>query len=120
MLEITQNALLTMETQVSDFKKGLKKMQNNLRGLTLQLISSASGNVRPYESLSEFGNAILNEEKNGSSFSISQAWTSEGIIKVTSLNELAKLFLTNTITGIQFKSFFEPSGSARDNYGRLD
>ena len=105
--------------KASDFKSEIKKLKNNLRGLTLQLVTSNS--VTPFNTPKSFGNMILQEEQKGSSFRISQVWTSEGIIKITSIKELTKLFVTNTITGIQFKSFFiEPTDCLKYSIGRLD
>jgi hypothetical protein len=86
--------------KAAEFKTEIKKLKNQLKGKTLQLINSNS--TIPYKTLREFGQAILNEQSN--SFSVSQAWTAQGIVKVTSLKELAKLFATNTITAIQFKA----------------
>lgn len=87
-----------MET--SAFKSELRSLSNSLKGLTLQLITSNS--ARPFTTLKEFGNAILNAEQYYNSFSVTQAWTTEGIIRVTSLKELSQLFKRATITGIQF------------------
>jgi hypothetical protein len=103
--------------KAAEFKTGIKQLKSNLRGLTLQLINSNS--TRPYFTLNEFGTAILNEEKNGNSFTISQAWTSQGIVKISSIKELAQLFVTNTITGIQFKAYNEHQ-TTNEYYGSLD
>ncbi len=91
----------------TEFKTEIKKLQNSLRGITLQLINS--GSVKPYFTLKSFGNAILSEEEKGNSFSISQAWTNEGIVSIKSINHLSHLLSTTKVTGIQFKSYFEIS-----------
>ena len=105
-----------METR--EFKQGLRELKNNLRNITLQIITANS--VIPYSTLREFGNAILAEESKGNSFAISQAWTNEGVVIVTSLAQLAKLFVTKKVTGIQFRTFFAESNSAKYNLGSLD
>lgn len=89
----------------TEFKTGIKELKGNLKNLTLQLISSHS--VRPYNTLREFGNAILNEEKNGNSFAIKQAWTNSGIVKVNSIGQLTQLLVSGTVTGIQFESYYQ-------------
>ncbi|MEQ3689964.1 MAG: hypothetical protein ABNG98_00455 [Flavobacterium sp.] len=89
----------------SDFKNGIKEIKENLRGLTLQLVH-ANG-YRPYNSLKEFGNAILNEEAKGNDFRVNQVWTSEGVIGVKTLKNLIELIKTNSVTAIQFESYYE-------------
>lgn len=89
----------------SDFKNGIKEIKENLRGLTLQLVH-ANG-YRPYNSLKEFGNAILNEEAKGNDFRVNQVWTTEGVIGVKSLKNLIELIKTNSVTAIQFESYYE-------------
>lgn len=89
----------------SEFKNGIKEIKENLRGLTLQLVH-ANG-YRPYNSLKEFGNAILNEEAKGNDFRINQVWTTEGVIGVKSLKNLIELIKTNSVTAIQFESYYE-------------
>lgn len=88
----------------SDFKNGIKEIKENLRGLTLQLVY-ANG-YRPYNSLKEFGNAILNEEAKGNDFRVNQVWTNEGTIGVKSIQHLVELIKTCSVTAIQFESFY--------------
>lgn len=104
--------------EATQFKSEIKKIKNHLRGLTLQLINSNS--TKPYFSLLTFGNAILDEERKGNSLSVSQVWTNEGTQPVTSLSQLAQLFLTKTITGIQFRTYSMHSENATYNLGSLD
>ena len=104
--------------KASEFKQQLKSMKSSLKGLTLQLITPNA--VRPYSSLQSFGLEILKLESQGNSFSVNQAWTTEGIVTVTSLTQLAQLFVTKTITGIQFGTYSEHSGNATYNMGSLD
>jgi hypothetical protein len=96
--------------KAAEFKIAITQLKNNLRGITLQLITSNS--VKPFHTLKEFGNAILNEESKGNSFSVNQAWTTEGIITITSINQLSRLFISKKVTGIQFKTFAETSDFA--------
>jgi hypothetical protein len=109
-----------MET-TTEFKAILRILRNSLRGKTLQIVSATS--VRPYSSLKDFGNAILAEEQAGRSLSITQAWSNEGIIKITSLHQLAQLLITTTITAIQFKSQFNHNtfeSSLRYDFGTTE
>ena len=96
----------------TEFKTGIKELKGSLKNLTLQLINSHS--VRPYSTLREFGNAILNEEKNGNSFCINQAFTNSGVVKVNSINQLAQLLVngTVTVTGIQFEAYHDYSSNS--------
>lgn len=112
----TKNQQQSMKA--TEFKSEIKKLKNQLRGITLQLINSNS--TIPYNTLREFGNAVLNEESKGNSLSVSQVWTNEGTLPVTSLSQLAQLFLIKTITGIQFRTYSEQSQNATYNLGTLD
>lgn len=95
----------------TEFKTGIKELKGNLKNLTLQLISSHS--VRPYNTLREFGNAILNEEKNGNSFCINQAFTHSGVVKINSINQLAQLLVSGTVTGVQFEAYYQAKDFAK-------
>lgn len=105
-----------MET--TQFKTEIKQLKNQLRGKILQVVSSHS--TFPHKTLQSFGNAILNEEKKGNSLYVSQIFTSEGTQSVTSLSQLAQLFLIKTITGIQFRTYSMRSENATHNLGSLD
>lgn len=87
----------------TDFKLELREIKESLKGLTLQLVTQ--NGYRPYYSLKDFGNAILNEEAKGNDFRINEVWTECGTISAKSSKNLAELFKTNVITGIQFESF---------------
>lgn len=89
----------------SEFKNGIKEIKENLRGLTLQLVHAHG--YRPYFNLREFGSAILNEEAKGNDFRINQVWTKDGIVGVKSIQHLAELIKTTTVTAIQFESYYE-------------
>ncbi|WP_264566170.1 hypothetical protein [Flavobacterium sp. N3904] len=104
----------------TDFKLGLREIKENLKGLTLQLITK--NGYRPYFNLRDFGNAILSEESKGNDFRINQVWTIGGTVSVKSIRSLAELIKTETVTGIQFESFYDyktTEGFIR-SFGKLD
>lgn len=106
--------------KATEFKSGIKDIKENLRGLTLQLVTR--NGYRPYFNLKEFGNAILNEELKGNDFRINQVWTKAGIVGVKSIQALAEIIKTETVTGIQFESFFNCSTTEQyiRSFGALD
>ena len=104
----------------TDFKLGLREIKENLKGLTLQLVTK--NGYRPYFNLKDFGNAVLNEESKGNDFRINQVWTIGGTVSVKSIRSLAELIKTETVTGIQFESFYNHNtteGFIR-SFGALD
>lgn len=104
----------------TEFKNGIKEIKDNLKGLTLQLVY-ANG-YRPYFNLREFGFAILDEEKKGNDFRINQVWTIQGTAGVKSIQHLVELIKTNSVTAIQFESFYNyktTEGFVR-SFGALD
>ena len=103
-----------------EFKTRLKEIKENLKGLTLELINS--NGYRPYFNLKEFGFAILHEEKKGNDFRVNQVWTLEGTISVKSIKHLVELIKTNSVTGIQFESFYncKNTGEYIRSFGTLD
>jgi len=104
----------------TDFKLELNEIKENLKGLTLQLVTK--NGYRPYFNLKDFGNAILNEESKGNDFRINQVWTSCGNKSAKSIKNLSELLNTNTVTGIQFESFWNPKTSEEyiKSFGALD
>ena len=104
----------------TDFKTEIKDIKENLRGLTLQLVTR--NGYRPYFNLKEFGNAILEEEQKGNDFRINQVWTKAGIVGAKSIKVLAELIKTESVTAIQFESFFNYSTSEEyiRSFGALD
>ena len=82
-----------------EFKTNIKAIKEQLRGLNIQMITKHS--TRPYKSLREFGNAILEQESYGLEFNLSRAWTDEGIVDIRSFNDLIELFKTKTVEAIQ-------------------
>jgi hypothetical protein len=104
----------------TDFKNGISEIKENLRGLTLQLVHSSG--YKPHFTLRDFGNSILEEEKKGNNFRVNQVWTSTGVVGVKSLKSLAELIKTESVTAIQFESFYNHTtteGFIR-SFGALD
>jgi hypothetical protein len=104
----------------TDFKLGLREIKENLKGLTLQLVTK--NGYRPYFNLKDFGNAVLSEESKGNDFRINQVWTNCGTVSVKSLKNLVEVIKSNTVTGIQFESFYNyktTEGFIR-SFGKLD
>lgn len=102
------------------FKTEIKDIKENLKGLTLQLVTR--NGYRPYFNLKEFGNAILDEEQKGNDFRINQVWTQAGIVGAKSIKALAELIKTEAVTAIQFESFYNQTskeGFIR-SFGALD
>lgn len=104
----------------TDFKLGLREIKENLKGLTLQLVTK--NGYRPYFNLKEFGNAVLSEESKGNDFRINQVWTNCGTVSVKSIKSLVELVKTETVTGIQFESFynFKTTEGFIRSFGKLD
>jgi hypothetical protein len=106
--------------KATEFKIGIKDIKENLKGLTLQLVH-ANG-YRPYFNLRDFGNAILEEEKKGNDFRINQVWTNAGIVGAKSIKALAELIKTESVTAIQFESFYNQTSTEGfiRSFGALD
>lgn len=106
--------------KATEFKSEIKEIKENLKGLTLQLVTK--NGYRPYFNLKEFGNAILEEENKGNDFRINQVWTNAGIVGAKSIKALAELIKTETVTAIQFESFFNYSTTEKyiRSFGALD
>lgn len=104
----------------SEFKSGLVAIKNNLRGLRLQLVHPRG--YRPFYTLKEFGNAILDEEAKGYDFRINQVWTSEGVLSVKSFSHLVELINTMMVETVQFESFWQSKTQAEyiRSFGSLD
>jgi hypothetical protein len=90
--------------KAQEFKTEIKTIKENLRGLTLQLVH-ANG-YKPYFNLKDFGNAILEEEKKGNDFRVNQVWTKAGVVGTKSIKALVELIKTESVTAIQFESFY--------------
>ena len=90
----------------AEFKTGIKEIQENLRGLTIQFVTKNS--IKPYKNLREFGEAVLKEESYGHAFFVNRVWTNDGSKQVSTLSKLKELFKTETITGVSFESSYQP------------
>ncbi len=90
----------------SEFKKGIKEIKENLKGITIQFVTKYS--VIPYHNLKAFGEAVLKQEAYGNDFYVSMVWTPEGTKRVNTLSQLKELFTTETITGVSFSASYSP------------
>ena len=103
------------------FKKELKKMKENLRGITLSVQSKYS--ILAFNKLADFGHEVLKHEAFGKSFSIQQVWTNEGIKSAKSFSELKKMFKKYEVSAIRFNAYIEEvynECSFVRSFGRLD
>lgn len=95
-----------LDMKASEFKIEIKKVQELLKGLTIQFITKNS--VRPINSLREFGLKVLEHESYGNDFKISRAWTSEGSLQISSFKQLVELFKTQKINCITVEAYYQP------------
>lgn len=108
-----------MRTQ--EFKTNLKKVANQLKGLTIQLITDKS--TTPFKSLREFGFAVLNEEQAGNTLSVTKVWTNEGTVEVKGFDQLTQLLTSAKVTAVTFLSYYQPKTHAeylRTSFGTND
>ena len=106
--------------KATEFKTEIIDIKENLRGLTLQLVHV--NGYKPYFNLRDFGNAILEEEKKGNDFRVNQVWTKAGIVGAKSIKALAELIKTESVTAIQFESFYNQTSTEGfiRSFGALD
>ena len=95
-----------LDMKASEFKIELKRVQELLRGLTIQFITQNS--VRPINSLREFGLEVLKQESYGNDFKINRAWTSEGSISISTFEQLVELFKTQKINCLTIEAYYQP------------
>ena len=88
--------------KAAEFKTGLKKVSSQLKGLTISFITPFG--VTPFKSLNAFGNAILEEEAKGNILGVAQVWTSNGIVQVSSFDQLSNLLQTSNVKAVQFQA----------------
>lgn len=105
-LSLLSKSKTKLDMKAAEFKIGIKKIQELLRGLTIQFITANS--VRPINSLREFGLKILEQESYGNDFKLNTAWTDEGRISVNSFEQLMVVFRTKKITCITIESYYNP------------
>lgn len=106
--------------KATEFKNNLIAIKDQLRGLTIQMITKYA--TVPHNSLKSFGNAILEQEKWGYNFNVSQAWTKDGIVAVKSFGDLVELLKTKTVNAIQVCTY-KPCNSKVNlinSFGKLD
>jgi hypothetical protein len=103
-----------------DFKNGLKEIKESLKGLTLQLVHETG--FKPFFNLREFGNAILAEEAKGNDFRVNRVTTQNGYEGVKSFSHLLDLLQSNTVTSVQFESFYNIKTTSEfiRSFGSLD
>lgn len=89
-----------------EFKIEIRKVKENLRGITIQFVTGR--NVKPYYSLKQFGEAVLNEESQGSDFYITMVWTENGTQRVNSFSQLKDIFFSEQVTGVSFSAHYTP------------
>lgn len=94
--------------EAKEFKNNLKQIKESLRGLTISFSTKYSS--IPYNSLKSFGNAVLEQEKYGYHFGISNVKTSEGLIRVESFLQLLEILKTQVVEVISFCTYTEYKG----------
>lgn len=106
--------------EANEFKKGLKSIKEEMKGMSLRLISKNSAIT--YYSLKSFGEEILRFERCGLSFYIKGVYTNDGIIKLDSFKKLKQLINSGIVTGIIFDSYYVPKSlnEAMQLFGGLD
>lgn len=96
--------------KASEFKTEIKRIKEILKGMSIQFVTKNS--VRPYTSLREFGNSVLEQESCGNDFRISRAWTHEGSESITTFEQFIDLFNTKKLTCVTFEAYYEPKDFA--------
>lgn len=106
--------------EAREFKNNLKMIKDNLRGLTLSF--STKNSSTPYKSLKSFGNAILEQEKYGLHFGITNVKTSTGFVRVDTFLQLLDVLATQVVEVVSFSSYREYNGIGDlvRSGGRLD
>lgn len=106
--------------EASEFKNKIKSIKESLRGVTIQFASKYS--TKPLKTLNEFGQAILEQEKFGNSFSINQVWTATEIIIIKSFSDFEAMLESGIVTGVRVVAYYEPKDEceAMRSFGSLD
>ncbi len=104
----------------TEFKTTLKTIKEDLRGKTLRLITKYS--VISYYNLNSFGQAVLEQEKFGQSFSIDGIYTIEGLVRINSIDKILELIKTENVTGVLIQTYYQPKdlNEAMQQFGKLD
>jgi hypothetical protein len=108
--------------EATKFKTELKKIKENLKGITLSVQSKYS--TLAFYKLNDFGQEILQQEAYGKSFSIQRIWTkNDGIMFAKNFTELKRIFKKYEVTGIRFSAYrdevYDECSFIR-SFGRLD
>lgn len=102
-----------------EFKNNLKMIKESLIGYKISFSTKYSSIC--YNSLKSFGNAVLEQEKYGYHFGITNVKTSEGFIRVESFLQLLDIIKIHVVEVIQFCTYTEYKGMGDlVNSGRLD
>jgi hypothetical protein len=106
--------------KAKEFKNQLKNIKADLRGKTLRLLSKNSS--ISYYTLKSFGEAVLQQESFGQSFSIGGVYTADGIVRVNSFSRVIELIKSGDATGVLFNAFYQPANryEAMQSFGGLD
>lgn len=106
--------------KATEFKTQLKNIKADLRGMTLRLLSKNSS--ISYYSLKTFGQAVLEQEQYGQSFSIRGVYTTNGIEEANTFDKVIELIKSGVATGVLFNAFYQPKteAEAMQLFGSLD
>jgi hypothetical protein len=106
--------------RATEFKYRIKLIKESLKGITIQFVSKYS--VRPLNTLKDFGNAILEQEQYGNSFSIGQVWTIDGIKSVKSFDDLVTMLNAGVVTALRVEAYHQPENESEymRSFGSLD
>lgn len=109
-----------MTMKATEFKTQLKNIKADLKGMTLKLMTKTSG--IPYHTLKSFGEAVLQQESYGQSFSIGGVYTADGIVRVNTFAKVMELVKSGVATGVLFNAFYQPANryEAMQSFGGLD
>ena len=105
--------------EAREFKNNLKMVKENLKGLTLSF--STKYTSIPYKSLKAFGEAVLEQEKFGYHFGITNVKTADGFVRIDTFLQLLDLLATQIVEVVCFNTYEKYNGmSDLVRSGRLD
>lgn len=101
------------------FKLQLKNIKEDLKGLTIQFCSD--GNVTPFKTLKEFGNAVLEAQNKNNDFHILRVWNN-GVVKSVSSFDQLKKEIKNGANAVSFSANkdYKTFSNAMSSDGFLD
>lgn len=91
--------------KAQEFKHTLTRIKSQLKGLTIQFVDGKS--CTPYESLKEFGAAVLKAEEKGLDFKINQVWTSNGVKSISTVKDLVEVLDAGIVQAVSFSTFYQ-------------